>query len=96
MSRTFKDKPSKLRFDYNTDRIMTEGWSFRQLPTTKPKKRKELDIEDHWIGTPGWWVHMTMNKPQRRAVHLWEKRALISDIEELDIPTKKVAFVYFW
>ena len=96
MSRTFKDKPGKLKHDYDTDRVMTEAWSFRQLPTTKTKKRKEVDTEDHWMSTPGWWVKMTMNKPQRRAVHLWEKKVLVSDIEEVMVPGKKVPHIYFW
>lgn len=98
MSRTFKDKPSKLKFDYDTDRIMTEAWSFRQLPTTKPKLRKKVDSEDHWMSTPSWWTKMTMVRPERRFVHLLEKKALkLADIEDIDFPDLgHKPFNYFW
>ena len=97
MSRTNKDKPSRVNHDpYDTDRVMTENWHYRELPTTKTKKRKEVDTEDHWMSTPGWWVRLMMNKPQRREVHLWERKALFSDLETLVQPAKKVGHVYYW
>ena len=102
MSRTFKDKPSKLKheaWDKDTIRVEDTGtkWSYRiHLPTTKTKKRKEVDTEEHWMTTPGWWVRLMMNKPQRREVHLWERKALFSELEELIQPGKKVAHIYYW
>lgn len=98
MSRTTKDKPSKLKFDYDTDRVMTENWRYRQLPTTKPKKRKELDTEDHWRSTPSWWTKMTMIRPERRAAHLLEKKSLrVVDIEDMDFPDLgKKPHCYYW
>jgi hypothetical protein len=82
MSRTFKDKPSRLRgaTDYQTDRVRLDGWGkfhyrYIQLPTTKPKKRKEVDTEYSWrIHTPMWFVRDFMNRPQRRENKLWEAK----------------------
>lgn len=99
MSRTFKDKPHKLKFDpWDRDRCMTEGWSFRELPTSKTKKRKEVDTEDHWMSTPGWWTKMTMTRPERRQAHLNEVRALkAADIEDFDFPDLgRLPHIYFW
>ena len=64
----------------------------------KPKKRKELDTEDHWMSTPGWWVKMTMTKPQRRSQHLLEKQALKAvDIEDVDFPELgRKPHIYYW
>lgn len=100
MSRTVKDKPDKLLWGlYDEDYIRIEGtyqhiWS----KTTKTKKRKEVDTEWHWMGTPGWWVRLYMNRPQRRAVHLWEKEVLKeADLEETDpINTKRKPHIYYW
>ena len=97
MSRTFKDKPSKFKHEaWDIDWIWVEGYGHRNAPTKKTKKRKEVDTEDRWMSTPGWWVRLMMNKPQRREVHLWERKALFSDLEELVQPTRKVGHVYYW
>jgi hypothetical protein len=100
MSRTLKDRPSKIKHEpWDKDRVRYWddcNYMCYQLPTTKTKKRKEVDTEDHWMTTPGWWVRLTMNRPQRREVHLWERKALFSDIEELIQPAKKVGHVYYW
>jgi len=52
MSRTYKDKPYKIKFPKNDNWVYTESWSMRELPTIKPKRRKEVDTEDHWTTTP--------------------------------------------
>lgn len=97
MSRTTKDIPSKFKREpWDIDLVWVEGYRHRNTKTKKTKKRKEVDTEDHWMSTPGWWVKMTMNRPQRREVHLWERKALFSDIEELIQPVRKVGHVYFW
>lgn len=96
MSRTHKDKPSKLKEPWDKDMVREGYANWIYLPTTKTKKRKEVDTEDHWMSTPGWWVKMIMNRPQRREVHLWERKALFSDLEELIQPVRKVGHVYFW
>ena len=101
MSRTYKDKPSKLRHSHyrnDKDFVCVDGMYLYELklPTTKPKKRKEVDTEWHWMTTPSWWTRLMMNKPQRREVKLWERKALISDLEDLIEPGKKYKHVYFW
>lgn len=99
MSRTYKDTPSKvLHESWDTDYIWLVGYGYRLSKTTKPKKRKELDTEDHWMSTPGWWIKMTMNRPERRGAHLLEKKALrILDIEDVDFPNLgRKPHIYFW
>ena len=98
MARTYRDNARRRYFNsyWQQDRILVEGFGWRLAKTTKPKLRKTVDTEDHWMSTPGWWVRLTMNRPQRRAVHLWERKALFSDLEELVQPAKKVAHVYYW
>ena len=46
MSRTYKDKPSKLKHEaWDKDMDYVEGtWYRLELPTTKPKKRKKSMI----------------------------------------------------
>ena len=102
MSRTLKDKPSKLRFDFYTkDQIELDhyGYSrYRLGKTTKTKKRKELDTEDHWMSTPSWWTRLMMGKPERRNAHMLEKKILrIVDLEDFDFPNlKRKPHIYFW
>jgi len=98
MSRTYKDKPHKLKHEpWDKDLVHLGDWYWIEGPTTKAKKRKEVDHEWHWMTTPGWWVKMTMNKPERRAAHLLERKALTSDIEDFEIPDfGRKPHIYFW
>lgn len=66
-----------------------ERWRTRRLETktTKPKRRKHEDIEDHWMSTPSWWTRLMMNKPQRRRGHVWERKVLFEDLDETDPPS---------
>ncbi len=88
MSRSYKDSRRKYHFkDYWTlDWIPLEGYGHRLGKTSKPKLRKEVDTEDHWMSTPSWWTRLVMNRPQRRAGRLWERKVLFEDIEETDSP----------
>ena len=102
MSRTYKDKPSKIKHEsWNKDRERIEGtFYYIDLPTTKAKKRKELDTEEHWMNTPGWWIRLVMNRPQRRKCKLWERDALKSNLDSLDdldnpIISRK-PHIYYW
>lgn len=108
MSRTHKDVPPHHRkpreiYDWNWDveKInLGPGYPlfwYKQLPSTKTKKRKEVDCEWHWMSTPSWWTRITMNRPQRRFYHLLEHKALMSDLEDFDFPDlKKKPHIYYW
>lgn len=100
MSRTRKDKPNKLKYEaWDKDRVKIEGfWGYIWLPTTKTKKRKEVDTEEHWMGTPSWWTRIMMNRPMRARGKQWEKLVLKElDIEDTDPPgVGKKPHVYYW
>ncbi len=88
MSRTFKDKPSKVRFPE-----VYPYW----VQTEKTKKRKEEDTEWHWMSTPSWWTRLCMNRPERRANKLRERNILISNVDEFDFPDLgHRPHIYFW
>ncbi len=99
MSRTHKDRPHKLKPEasWDHDMVRIEGSNrfsncILQLPTTKTKKRKEVDSEFHWMTTPSWFIREFMNKPQRRQNKLWEAHFKNRHIKEwcncmLDKPT---------
>lgn len=104
MSRTYKDKPSKLRFDlYMKDWILVEHEGFRkyrQGKTTKTKKRKEVDTENHWMSTPSWWNNLFHTRPIRgnfRAFLTNVVKSNITEIEDMLEPTdSKSPHKYFW
>ena len=101
MSRTFKTKPSKFKYEsYTKDYIKIPGtWHHIWCKTTKTKKRKEVDTEDHWMGSgPSWFKNMFMNRPQRYAGRTWEKTVLREvDIEDTDPPgVSHKPHVYFY
>ena len=103
MSRTYKDYPSRVKRDaWDKDIIRLEGWWFRyiMMPTTKTKKRKEMDTEDHWMSTPSSWTRIMMNRPQRRNGSLWERKAVrtnILNLLELDTPSVgRKPHQYYW
>lgn len=65
------------------------------------KKKAKLFNPWHWLrSTPSWWTRLTMNRPQRRAAHNWERKASTTDIEKLedvDTPSHgKKPHQYFW
>ena len=66
-----------------------------ELPTTKTKKRKEVDTEDHWRTTPMWWHRLTYTRPERRKVKML--LATVADVETIDVPdTGRLPKIYFW
>jgi len=71
-----------------------------QKPTSKRKKRKELDTEDHWMTTPSWWWRIVHHRPTRRACHIWEKsvhRFLDDDVDLSICPDfGRKPHHYFW
>jgi hypothetical protein len=99
MSRTYKDKPYRFQYpSWDADYIWLEGYGHREAKTTKTKKRKKEDTEDHWMTTPSWWVNMIMTKPERRNAHLLEKKALVAvDLEDFEIPDLgRKPYIYYW
>ena len=115
MSRTYKDKPYKLRnIDaWDKDRVMVRceaicyDWltkeprtyiatRYLEGKTTKTKKRREVDTEDHWMTTPMWWIHMWHTRPERRKAKML-LTSLPADLEEVDVPdTGHKPHHYFW
>lgn len=85
MSRTYKDKPWKFK--------ARTTWGFDR--EDQPKKRKEVDTEMHWMGTPSWWTRMFMIRPRR----VYENQQLrsILDIDEFDfVDVKRKNHKYYW
>ena len=102
MSRTLRDRPSHIKHEaWDKDRVQVEGWfRYINLPTTRTKKRKEVDSEEHWMGTPSWWTRIMMNRPQRRNGSIWERKAVRTDILylfDLDTPSvNRKPHQYYW
>lgn len=88
MSRTHKDKPSKILYpDYRNE--------------SGCKKRKEVDSEWHWMNTPSWWTRLFMNVPIRREGKAFEKDAVkvidVELLEDIDKPNvSKKPHKYYW
>ena len=103
MSRTYKDSRRRtIKGYWELDRVQLENYYYLQLPTTRPKLRKEVDTEDHWMTTPSAWTRLMMNRPQRRAGTLWEAGFVNSEVdmeslEEADAPgVSRKPHCYYW
>lgn len=95
----------RRRYDWETsnwiitDEVITR---YYYLPKkgVKTKKRRKIDTNWHWMSTPSWWTRLMMNRPQRRAAHLWEKEAQkteVESLEDLDIPNvSHKPHKYYW
>lgn len=68
MSRTYKDKPSKLIWgDYAQDYVYLENFRHIWRKTTKPKLRRSVNDEWAWYSaTPSWWNRLFHTAPIRR------------------------------
>ena len=85
MSRTYKDRPSKIRFPQDDNWVVTEGYGIRYLPTIEPKKPKELNTKWHWIhGTPSWWNNLFHTRPIRGKFRNFCHAAVKSSTEALE------------
>ena len=105
MSRTYKDKPYKLHPAYwrNDNEYISAGnpsfpWAVVKKKTSKPKKRKEVDTEVHWMSTPSEWTRLMMNRPMRAAGRAWEAQVLKEiDLEDTDPPSVgRKPHIYYW
>ena len=104
MSRTYKDNKRVRHWNdyWMQDKVPCEYYGYRLTKTTKPKLRKEVDTEDHWMSTPSWWTHLIMIRPQRRAGRVWESAFVNTDIDmwalqEVDAPgVSKRPHQYYW
>lgn len=96
MSRTYKDKPSKITHPnlwfYNS---LTGFWD----EPPQPKKKKRKDTEWHWMTTPSWWTRLTMNRPKRKKQNR-QLRVIPDDLEQLDLvdvaDTGNKPHEYYW
>lgn len=108
MSRTYKHiKQSKLKKFYKErwDTLYWPSeqgrfWDLLKKPGVLPKRKKGLDVEDHWMNTPSWWIRLMMSKPQRREGSLWERETVRTPLEELDgVDTPSISrkpHIYYW
>lgn len=100
MSRTYKEirRRKDLTEYWKQDRVPVVGFGgWRLTKTTKPKRRKTVDTEDHWMTTPGWWIRLKMNGPQRKLANKQTRLAVNTDVEEVDIADcGRKPHIYFW
>ena len=100
MSRTYKDKPYKLRYPSNNNWVYTEGYSRRDLPTIKPKLRKQVDTKNHWMTTPSWWHSLVHTRPKRNLFRNYVKKVVrypLDQIQELLEPVdSNKPHHYYW
>lgn len=83
---------------YTGETSERSGFYCCQKPGVLTKKRRTKDYEYHWMSTPGWWIRLKMNRPQRRAGKLWERRVIFeNDLEETDPPSvSRKPHIYYW
>lgn len=102
MSRTYKDNARRRYFNayWQQDHILVEGFGWLLAKTTKPKLRKRVDTEDHWMSTPSWWNNLFHTRPIRGKFRNYTKcvvRCPIEYIENLVEPSDSCKpHKYFW
>ncbi len=73
------------------------GHWLHDLPGVKTKKKKSDDTKWHWMSTPSWWTRTTFTRPERKATKALLHKALLQDIEEVDIPDcGRKPHIYYW
>lgn len=108
MSRTYKDRPYKIRFPeeqwdykyYPNDGPRWYWYHALQIPGVLTKKKKKVDTYNHWMSTPMWWIREMMNQPQRARCKQWEKKILkvsLDNLIDIDYPdVGRKPHVYYW
>lgn len=99
MSRTYKDKPVKSSWDSTHEAVpyirtslvnvwgdvqSPEGRWYKDIAGIKPKLRKEVDTEDHWMTTPSWWNNLAHTRPLRGKFRNYTKNVVRCPIEYID------------
>ena len=51
---------------YSEEYISFTSYFSLETKTTKPKKRKEVDTEIHWMSAPSWWNNLYHTRRHRR------------------------------
>jgi hypothetical protein len=60
---------------------------YLKQPTTKPKVKKLVDNEWHWLrAAPSWWVRDFMTAPKRASVRNWKRSLTLENIDDADCP----------
>lgn len=114
MSRTYKDKPIKSTWDdtheavpytyeaisiYGGTITVTRHW-YKDVAGAKPKLRKEVDTEDHWMTTPSWWNNLFHTRPIRSKFRNYTKGIVRCPIEYIDEALEPLdsnkPHKYFW
>jgi len=107
MSRTYKDRPNRFKYDpWDQDTlrekcVSNDGYTLFYtiyLKTTKPKKKKSVNTEWHWMkSTPSWFIREFMTVPKRAACRNWEKTLTLGNLEEADCPDYgRKPYIYYW
>lgn len=86
MSRTYKDISRRKHFNtyWQQDHVLLEGFGWRLAKTTKPKLRKRVDTEDHWMTTPSWWNNLFHTRPIRGRFRNYTKSVVRCPIEYIE------------
>lgn len=85
MSRTIKDKKITLRYDEDIFSL--------NVPDLRKKKKSD---HVYWpMSTPSWWTRMIINRPYRRAIKMWERNVMKTDIEDV-VPNKEPRLKYYY
>lgn len=110
MSRTFKDIPYRLVYEYKTNYVKYPKNEYFYDSEKDDIKRREYEYHFnrfeqetksrkyyHHMSTPSWWTRAVMNRPNRRAARVWERRVLFQDIELADPPgVSRKPHKYYW
>jgi hypothetical protein len=102
MSRTYKDKPSRLHTSMVEWKIRWDHYDHGVLPSGLfPKKRRQDELSTkHWMPTPSWWTRLMMNRPQRVRSKQWERMVVRCSIDELELQDAPIIgdrpHVYYW
>ena len=78
--------------------VLRKTWL--KKPGVLTKKRKEVDTEDHWMGTPSWWNNLFHTRPIRGKFRNYSRNIVKSQIEDiegtLEPEDSKCPHKYFW